>query len=319
MSRLSQARIDAVLAKAEPAVRRAFLSAIAEHKASINIRALADALERGDIRAALAIAQINPAMLFPLDSEITATYVAGGQMVAAAAPKFAASFGFDGRATRAEQWARTNAAGLVTDIVQGQREALQSMIGERLAAGSSPAPLARQIRSVVGLAPGQVQTVMNVRSDLENLNANYFTRKLRDKRFDGIVRRAIASGTALSATDIDRITNRYAERSLAHRATVISRTESLNALRAGREEGVTQAIEQGAADGVRKRWSTSGDERVRADHAAMDGEDADLDEPYQLPDGSQMMYPGDSSLGADAGQVINCRCLSEYFVDWSRP
>jgi hypothetical protein len=318
MSRLSQARIDAALAKAEPAIRRAFLEAIAEHKAGINLRALAEALERGDIQAALNIAQINAAMLYPLDQAITSTYVVGGQMVAASAPAFAVSFGFDGRATRAEAWARANAAGLVVDIVQGQREALQGLIGERLAAGSNPAPLARQIRSVVGLSPPQVQTVSNVRADLESLSANYFTRVLRDRRFDGIVRRAIAEGKELSATDIDRITARYAERALAHRATVIARTESLNALRAGRDEGVKQAIEQGAADGVRKRWSTSGDERVREDHVAMDGVEADLSEPYELPDGSLMEYPGDSSLGADAGQVINCRCLSEYFVDWSR-
>lgn len=318
MSRLSQARIDAVLAKAEPAVRRAFLAAIEQHKLNINLRALADALERRDIQAALAIAQITPAMLFPLDAEITATFVAGGQMVAAAAPKFAVSFGFDGRATRAEQWARTNAAGLVADIVQGQREALQNMIGDRLGAGSAPAPLARQIRSVVGLAPGQVQTVINVRGDLESLSTNYFSRTLRDKRFDGVVRRAIASGSALSVADVERITARYAERSLAHRATVISRTESLNALRAGRSEGVQQALDQGAADGVRKRWSSSGDNRVRQDHADMDGQERDMDEPFEAPDGSVMMEPGDSSLGAGADQIIQCRCTTEYFVDWSR-
>lgn len=318
MSRLSQSRIDAALAKAEPTIRKAFLDAIAAHKASINLRALAEALERGDIAGAVAIAQISPAMLYPLDAAITATFVAGGQMVAEAAPKFAVSFGFNGRATRAEAWARQNAAGLVVDIVQGQQEALQQLIGDRLIAGSNPAPLARQIRSVVGLAPSQVATVGNVRSDLEGLSDNYFTRTLRDKRFDSLVRKAIASGKPLSATDVDRITNRYAERALAHRATVISRTESLNALRAGRSEGVRQAVQQGAADGVRKRWSSSGDKRVRDDHRAMDGQERDLDQPYDLPDGSRMMTPGDSSLGAPASQVALCRCAEEFFLDWNR-
>lgn len=318
MSRLSQKRIDAALAKAEPAIRRAFEQAIAEHKASMNMRALAEALERGDIQAAIAIAQISPAMLYPLDQAITSTFVRGGQTVAAAAPAFAVSFGFDGRATRAEAWARQNAAGLVVDIVQGQREALQGLISERLLAGSNPAPLARQIRSVVGLSPGQVQTVSNVRADLEGLSANYFTRKLRDRRFDGIVRRAINDGTALSQTDIDRIAARYAERALAHRAEVIARTESLNALRAGRSEGVKQAVEQGAADGVRKRWSSSGDNRVRDDHRSMDGQERDMDEPFEAPDGSLLMEPGDGSLGASADQIIQCRCTTEYFVDWSR-
>ena len=318
MSKLSQARIEAALRRAEPAIRRAFEQAIAEHKAGINMRALADALERGDINAALNIAAIDRAMLYPLDQAITSTYVTGGQMVAASAPAFAVSFGFDGRATRAEQWARANAAGLVVDIVQGQREALQGLIADRLLEGSNPRAVARQIRDVVGLSPSQVRTVENVRADLGALSANYFTRTLRDRRFDGIVRRAIDNDRPLSQTDIDRITARYAERALKHRSEVIARTESLNALRAGRAEGVQQAIEQGAASGVRKRWSTSGDERVREDHVAMDGVTADLDEPFELPDGSLMMEPGDTSLGAAADQVIQCRCLAEYFVDWNR-
>ncbi len=318
MSELSNARIDAALAKAEPAVKRAFLDAIEQHRESINIGALADALERGDVQAAMRIAAITPAMLYPLDAAITAAFVAGGQMVAASAPKFAVQFGFDGRATRAEAWARDNAAGLVVDIVQGQQEALQGLISDRLAAGSSVQPLARQIRNVVGLSPMQVQTVRNVRLDLETLSDNYFTRTLRDRRFDGLVRRAIASGKPLSSVDIDRITARYAARALNYRATVISRTESLNALRAGREEGVRQAVEQGAASDVVKVWDATGDRRTRLDHAMMEGQRRALNEPFLAPDGSRMMTPGDSSLGADASQIINCRCLARYELAWER-
>ena len=319
MSRLSQSRIDAALAKAEPAIRKAFLDAIAAHKASINLRALAEALERGDIAGAVTIAQISPAMLYPLDAAITAAFVAGGQMVAEAAPKFAVQFGFDGRATRAEAWARQNAAGLVVDIVQGQQEALQQLIGDRLIAGSNPAPLARQIRSVVGLSPSQVATVGNVRSDLEGLSDNYFTRALRDKRFDSLVRKAIASGKPLSATDVERITNRYAERALAHRATVIAESESFNALRAGRDEGVRQAADAGAASDIVKVWDSSGDARVRPDHRAMDGQERPLNEPFLAPDGSLLDYPGDSSRGAPASLTVRCRCLSTYRLTWNRP
>ena len=66
MSRLSQKRIDAILARQEPAIRKAFLDAIAAHKGAINMAALAEALERGDIQAAIALAQISPAMLYPV-------------------------------------------------------------------------------------------------------------------------------------------------------------------------------------------------------------------------------------------------------------
>lgn len=318
MSRLSQQRIDAALARAEPAIRNAFLDAIEAHKGSLNLAAIAEALERGDIQAAVVLAQISPAKLYALDAAITAAFVAGGNMVADAAPKFAVKFGFDGRAFRAEQWSRTNAAGLVQDITGEQAEAIRTLVGDRLGAGANAQKLAREVRSVVGLRPDQVRTVNNVRADLEGLSSEYFTRKLRDKRFDGLVRRAIRDGKPLSQVDIDRIAQRYAERSLAHRAEVIARTESLNALRAGRDEGVRQAMEQGAISNAQKVWDASGDSRVRPDHRFMDGQSVAMNEPFVAPDGSRLMYPGDTSLGASASQTVMCRCVTDYRVDWLR-
>jgi hypothetical protein len=35
------------------------------------------------------------------------------------------------------------------------------------------------------------------------------------------------------------------------------------------------------------------------------------DQPFSL-DGGDMMFPGDDSLGADAGEIINCRCAGLY-------
>lgn len=320
MPTLSNRRLQAAIDRQERLIREAFLQAIREHGESINLTALAEALEAGDIARAVSLAQITPAKLFALDAAITAAFMDGGQMVREAAPKFAVSFGFDGRAFRAEQWARQNAAGLVVDISNEQADALRAMTQERLAQGANARKLAREVRSVVGLAPSQVQTVNNVRADLENLSPDYFSRKLRDKRFDGIVRRAIRDGKALSQVDIDRITARYAERALRFRADNIAKTESLNALRAGRDEGIRQAIEQGAiAPGAtQKVWDSSGDARVRPDHRAMDGQSVGMNEPFVAPDGSRLMYPGDSSLGAGADQIINCRCVVDYRVDWLR-
>jgi hypothetical protein len=317
MSRLTKKRLDAAIAKQEPAIRRAFTDAIAAHQNGLDLAAIAAALEAGDIARAVSLAQITPAQLFALDAAITGAFVAGGQMVVDAAPKFAASFGFDGRADRADRWARANAAGLVQAISAQQGDALREMVGERLAAGANARKLAREVRSVVGLHPNQVRTVGNVRRDLTNLSAEYFTRTLRDRRFDGLVRRAIDDGKPLSITDIDRITQRYAERALRHRADVIARTESLNALRAGRDEGVRQAIEQGAASEAVKEWSASGDDRVREMHAEMDGVQVGIDEPFEMPNGDLMMYAGDSSLGAGPENVISCRCTISYRLTWT--
>lgn len=317
---LSNRRLQAAIDRQERIIREAFLQAIREHGESINLTALAAALEAGDIARAVSLAQISPAKLFALDAAITAAFLDGGQMVREAAPKFAVSFGFDGRAFRAEQWARQNAAGLVVNISDEQANALRAMTQGRLAQGVNARKLAREVRSVVGLAPSQVQTVNNVRADLENLSSDYFSRKLRDRRFDGIVRRAIRDGKPLSQVDIDRITARYAERALRFRADNIAKTESLNALRAGRDEGIRQAIEQGAIapSATQKVWDSSGDARVRPDHRAMDGQSVGMNEPFIAPDGSRLMYPGDSSLGAGADQIINCRCVVDYRVDWLR-
>lgn len=62
-----------------------------------------------------------------------------------------------------------------------------------------------------------------------------------------------------------------------------------------------------------KRWVSTTDGRVREDHLAMNGVEVPQDEPFVLPDGSKMMFPGDVSMGADASQVINCRCTMIEF------
>lgn len=62
-----------------------------------------------------------------------------------------------------------------------------------------------------------------------------------------------------------------------------------------------------------KRWVATTDGRVREDHLAMNGVEVPQDEPFVLPDGSKMMFPGDISMGADVSQVVNCRCTMIEF------
>lgn len=59
--------------------------------------------------------------------------------------------------------------------------------------------------------------------------------------------------------------------------------------------------------GFRKQWAISGLGNTRDSHAVMDGIIVDKDEPFQL-EGGLMQYPHDSSMGADAGEIINCAC-----------
>ena len=58
----------------------------------------------------------------------------------------------------------------------------------------------------------------------------------------------------------------------------------------------------------RKQWAVSGLTNTRETHLAMDGIIVDQDEPFVLPEGDLMQYPHDSSMGATAGEIINCAC-----------
>lgn len=60
---------------------------------------------------------------------------------------------------------------------------------------------------------------------------------------------------------------------------------------------------------VNKEWVTVGDERVRQAHVLADSQDRNLNQAFSVG-GEQLRWPGDTSLGASAGNVINCRCSS---------
>lgn len=63
-----------------------------------------------------------------------------------------------------------------------------------------------------------------------------------------------------------------------------------------------------------KEWlSERSDGRTRAHHLAADGQVRNLDEPFEVA-GENLMYPGDSSLGASASNTIQCRCVVIYSV-----
>lgn len=324
-------RLEALLKRFDAEIERAFLEAIRAKANSINLTELANAIEARDFNRAVNIAGLTRADLFPFDTSITSAYVAGGQAIPAAAPAFAVAFGFDGRATRAAQWAQSHVGGLVTGIVNEQLDLIRDVISRQIAEGVGPRKAAIQIAGqvvngqrqggIIGLTGTQKEYLDNARRELEQLDSGYFKRGLRDKRFDSIVRKSIRDGKPLSGADIDRIALRYSDRLLKHRADMIARTESITALRAGRREGIQQGIEAGAIapDAIKRRWDATLDSRTRPDHTAAHGQEVDgMEAPFILADGSRLLYPGDSSLGASAAQTINCRCYDEYVVGWIR-
>jgi hypothetical protein len=336
-------RLDALLAQYEARIRDAFIAAILSARRAIDVRALEAALEAQDISRAVELLRMNQALLFPLESALAAAYVAGGQMVAAGAPMTALVFGFDGRHPRAEQWTRNHVGTLITNIVQEQVELTRQVIERQLIAGISPRDAALDIVGRVNLATGRregglygldipranrlaavvdgMKTPEGVRSLVIDGEGGPRVKYKVNPATEQRILRAYRDGTAVSPADRAISARQYENMLLKARGETIARTESITALRAGRREGIEQAIEQGAIQSsrIKRRWNATMDARTRPDHEAMHRREIEgMEAPWVLPDGSRMMFPGDTSLGAAADQTINCRCYEEFVVDWLR-
>ena len=192
--------------------------------------------------------------------------------------------------------------GLATEV----RETVTQHIAAGLQAGQGPATIARAIRPVVGLAPNQAEAVRNFRLALEGdpTAGSPLTRKLRDRRFD----RTLAKGEPLTPKQVDTMTNAYRRRWLAHNSETRARTFALDAQRQGQRDAWLSAMDDGLVDPnlMTHTWVDSGDDRVRAEHAIMNGETQPINQPYS----NGQMVPGETDF--------NCRC-TERFVERRTP
>jgi len=120
-------------------------------------------------------------------------------------------------------------------------------------------------------------------------------------------------------SQIDRMAARYSDKLLRQRGETIARTETLKALNAGRQEALDQLIENPnndvRAEDVVRAWDSTGDGKTRETHASADGQVVGQGVPFTVG-GYSMMYPGDTSLGAPAGETVNCRCYMAPEIDF---
>lgn len=93
----------------------------------------------------------------------------------------------------------------------------------------------------------------------------------------------------------------------------IARTETVRVANSAKQDILHEGKRLGFK--MKKRWIATTDGRVREDHLAMNGVEVNEDEPFVLPNGDKLMFPGDISLGASPENVINCRCTMIVFID----
>ena len=327
-----RAKLDEI----SPAFREAFEEAVADITNTAQMASLEAAIANGDIQAALRALNLGPEFWAPLDRAMGQAFEQGAiWQLSQTLPKGAGLAGrlqirFNGRHTRAEAWTRSHGARLVTEVAASVQEAVQVVIEDGLAAGRGPRKVALDVAGkinratgsreggIVGLTGQQARYVTNARAELENLDGAYFERKLRDGRFDRTIAKAIREGKPLAQADIDRIIGRYSDRMLKHRGEVISRTEALTALNAGRHEGIMQMAEKAGLpeSAVMVEWVSTPDSRTRDSHRSLHGSKVKMGEPFITENGHRMRYPGDSALGAPASETISCRCSTRTRIMW---
>ena len=192
-----------------------------------------------------------------------------------------------------------------TRMSRGTQEVFRQHLARGLKEGRGLGSIARSARGVIGLAPNQERAVANFERMLRKGDHEVLGRKLRDRRFDNTLKRALGKdGTGLSEKQVQSMTGAYRRRMLQYNADLQTRSAALEAVRRGQRLSWEDAIDRGLIkrDECWRRRNTVGDSRVRPAHDAMNGETRPLDEPYSNGE----LVVGDTEY--------NCRCTETYFT-----
>lgn len=319
-----QRKINALLAKLEPAVQEAFSAAIQAARRSVDFAALVDALDRGDLGAAVRLLQLPQGVLFPLEDAIRAAYVEGGRMVAIAAPS--ALIGFNGSTPRAVAWltevSSVRIQGIADDtleatraaLVAGRNQGMGSRAIARMIAGTRQGT--QRVGGILGLTTQQADSIMSGRAKLASgdpkLMREYLDLKLRDRRYDNAIKKAIAEGKPITGSQLDKILDAHKSKALAYRGKVIASNETFTALEAGRSEAIAQALENPEVEGATTRWQHNLSQEPREDHVAMSGTVVEFGQDFVFPDGTRMKHPHDPAGGAKHN--LGCRCIAIHRI-----
>ncbi len=316
-------RIEAMIAASERRLRREFVEAVAEVAEGVSLAEIERLLSEANVDEILVLQEAIAARLatrwvreYMQAAEDTAEFIG---------ERLEQFVDFDRTNARAIREMRAHRARLVREFVEDQRETVTRAVVEGFRqirvteedgvaivreVAVNPRETARRFRDSIGLTAKQEQWVANYRHELESLDMRSLGRELRDRRFDGVVTRAIDRNEPLSRQKIDQLVDRYRARFIKYRSEVIARTEAIGAVQAGTQEMYRQAFQNGTLDGqdLERTWDTREDGRQRDSHESMDQQVRGIDEAFVSGAGNRLMYPGDRS--APASEIIQCRCVA---------
>lgn len=282
----------AIAAAAEPAVRRAFLDAIASIRGSINAHAVEVALARQDVNAVVALVpveQLERALTIAeakLDPVRAQSFLVGRQTATPFLHAEQLAIHLGDRAALAIEWQhvspdvldaiRSNAAKRVTGISDLTRKGLARFLEKSFARGDHPNAIAKEIGNAVGLTLAQSDQVDRVRLALQDENVK-------------------------PATVAKRVAQ-LQSRKLKQRGGLIARTETMQAANDGQLASWRTLVGRGLLD----------DNRFEREWLAIVPSDGRTCPTCESLDGARAPIGGDyAELDARGGppQHPDCRCV----------
>lgn len=296
-----------ILATADRRIRLALLEAYRRIDNAFTVAELTRLIEAGQIEQAYET--VNEYLDW-FAKQITIQYILAGQATAEYIHSVLnIGISFNQVNERAVQIMRTNELRLLSNFSTEQRAVVRAALVDGVYRGINPKQQAELFKRVVGLSNQQVNAVISYRQLLKSGSRDALSRALRDRRFDSSVENIARIQKPLTDEQIDRMVQRYIERSIAHRARVIARTEALRAVNEGSQMMYAQAIAAGTLnpDQLTQQWNTARDLRVRDSHQPMNGQKQKYGTPFVSGSGNLLAYPGDPN--APAKETILCRCV----------
>jgi hypothetical protein len=335
----SRERLEQLASTWEPILRRAWDEALDRIRSNIVLKRIVERLERGDVAGAINELGIEDGAFAKFEQAIVQAYHAGGIDTVDTMPTLRDPsgnrivFSWGVRNLPAEQAMRQHAASLVQGATSEMIEGMREVLTENLARGQNPYEAGRLIAGrvnrvtgtreggLIGLSRPQMQTVARIERAMREGDTaymrEYLSLKLRDKRLDRSILKAINEGKGLSAADAERVARLYANRALKYRGDQIAIHETHMALARAKRDAYQQQIDAGKleAQDMTKTWRRTVSREPRMDHLMMAGKTVGFNEMFTLPDGIQCAGPHDPSL--PVRHTAGCKCDLEITVDFT--
>lgn len=263
-----------------PRLRRDILAAYNTLRDALSDAELVELISAGRLDALIDRTLLDAAFL-PVRQDVVESTRKGFDVTVKDLPKQARStVGFDILNPRVVDAIRTLDSRVINTLKDDVRDAVRAYVENGIRDGKHPRTIARDLRSVIGMSPTQAENMAKYEAKLRGL-----------KR-------------PLAESAIDRKLASYQRRAVAINAETNARTATVDSLKLGQHMSWDDAIAKGVVrrDELFMRWVTVGDDRVRDEHVAMNGEEI----PYGMTFSNGETIPGESTY--------NCRCVVRYVI-----